>query len=143
MTDELLRVRTEPETATGHLVLEPLLQPGTKLYVVDGPVGDSGFRWYKVMTFETMSTCRRRATAVDEPIVVEGWVAVADKNGEPWVQPAAMDCPAAPTTVHEVVGAQRCHGVGVFRRWPAYASTPASFLVRHPRSWKDEDFCLG
>jgi hypothetical protein len=100
VTDNL-RVRTEPGTADESTILEPLLQPGTKLYVVDGPIGDSGYRWYKVLTFDVDLSAP--GDSVDEPGVEEGWVAVADTNGEPWVQAAAMACPAAPSSVQGLV----------------------------------------
>ena len=100
-TDDL-RVRTQPGTRDKSTILEPLLQRGTKLYVVDGPVGESGYVWYQVLTFDVDLAAPGKA--LDKPTVEEGWVAAADTNGEPWVQPAAMVCPTAPpSTVQELV----------------------------------------
>jgi hypothetical protein len=102
VTDDL-RVRTWPGTGEASTKLEPLLKPGTKLYVVDGPVGDSGYRWYKVMTIDPSIELSPPGDAEDEPFFEEGWVAVADTTGEPWVQAAKVPCPAAPSTVEELV----------------------------------------
>jgi hypothetical protein len=113
VTDNL-RVRSAPGVSDNSIVLEPLLQPGTRLFVVDGPVGASGYEWYEVLTFDVDLT--GPGDSVDEEVVEGGWVAAADKGGEPWVEPAALECPAAPTTVADLVGmdgvtALACFGV--------------------------------
>lgn len=100
VTDDL-RVRSAPGVSDTSIVLEPLLQPGTKLYVVDGPVGASGYEWYEVLTFDVDLT--PPGDTVDEEIVEDGWVAAADKSGEAWIQPASPACPPAPTVVNELV----------------------------------------
>lgn len=100
VTDDL-RVRAAPGVDDASTMLEPLLQPGTRLYVIDGPVGASGYRWYEVLTFDVSLSAP--GAAVDESVVQGGWVAVADKDGEPWVQAVAVDCPAAPTSVADLV----------------------------------------
>lgn len=100
VTDDL-RVRSAPAVSETSTILEPLLEPGTKLYVVDGPVGASGYAWYQVLTFSGDLT--PAGGGVDETAVEGGWVAAADKNGEPWVQAFRPDCAPAPTSVNDLL----------------------------------------
>ena len=137
VTDDL-RVRTEPGTSDDSTLLEPLLQPGTKLYVVDGPVGDSGYSWYRVMTFDVDLSAP--GDTVDEPIVVDGWVAVADTNGEPWVQTAEMDCPAAPSTVQELVAISGLTALACFGDAPMTVDARVLDCQASPEL-QNEDYC--
>ena len=70
-----LRVRSEPRVADDSIKYEPLLPLGTELTVIDGPVIGSGYTWYKV---EPVSF-----TGLEGP--GHGWVAMAGKDGEPWI----------------------------------------------------------
>lgn len=88
VTDNL-RVRSEPRVADDSALLEPLLQPGDRVYVVAGPVVDSGFSWYQVVPFDTDGD-------PDAPLPPAGWVAAASKEGEPWVTSDALECPTDP-----------------------------------------------
>jgi len=54
VTDDL-RVRTAPGTDDSSVVLEPLLQPGEMLFVVDGPVQASGYPWYQVLVTASLA----------------------------------------------------------------------------------------
>ena len=78
-----LRVRSEPRVADDSIKYEPLLPLGTELTVLDGPVSGSGYTWYKV---EPVSF-----TGLEGP--GQGWVAMAAKDGEPWI--ALADAPIA------------------------------------------------
>ena len=82
---ENLRVRTRPEVSAASIRLSPLLQPGTRLFVVGGPHVASGYDWYEVVV-----PSMERADAG----TMVGWVAVGSKTGERWVGPAPSDCPA-------------------------------------------------
>jgi serpin B len=78
-----LRVRSEPRVADDSIKYEPLLPLGTELTVLEGPVSGSGYTWYKV---EPVSF-----TGLEGP--GQGWVAMAGKDGEPWI--ALADAPIA------------------------------------------------
>ena len=74
VSDNLV-VRSEPWVGDDSVMYEPWLPIGTELKVLDGPVSDSGFTWYEV---EPVSF-----TGLDGP--GHGWVAMAGKDGEPWI----------------------------------------------------------
>jgi serpin B len=78
-----LRVRSEPRVAEDSIKYKPLLPLGTELRILDGPVKGSGYTWYKV---EPVSF-----TGLEGP--GQGWVAMAGKDGEPWI--ALADTPIA------------------------------------------------
>ena len=58
------------------------------MLVVDGPVQASGYDWYQVQPLVR--------SELQETIDPFGWVAAAGKDGEPWIEPADVDCPPAP-----------------------------------------------
>ena len=87
VTDDL-RVRSKPGVSDDSELLEPLLDRGREVLVVDGPVEASGYTWYLVATLGHR----------DDHGLPVGWVAIADKNGETWVQPRDAECPEKPTT---------------------------------------------
>ena len=69
-----LRVRSQPWVGEGSIRYEPLLPMGTELKVLDGPVEGSGYLWYQVDPL---------GFTLDGPGY--GWVAMAGKDGEPWI----------------------------------------------------------
>lgn len=71
-----LRVRSQPRVSDDSIKYEPVLPLGTELLVTDGPVSASGYTWYKV---EPVSFA-----GLDGPGY--GWVAMAGKDGEPWIE---------------------------------------------------------
>ena len=90
VTDNL-RVRSRPGVSDDSKKLEPLLQDGVPLLVLDGPVPASGYDWYQV-----------------QPLFHEewpeggypfGWVARAGKDGESWIESESHSCPPVPTDV--------------------------------------------
>ena len=87
-----LRVRSKPGVSDDSTKLEPLLQEGELVVVVDGPVQASGYDWYQVHPVIPIDT--------DTPRPPFGWVAAAGKDGEPWIEPATVDCPAAPADAY-------------------------------------------
>jgi len=115
VTDDL-RVRSAPGVSDTSIILEPLLSRGKMLYVVDGPVGDSGYEWYEVLTFDVDLT--PPGATIDEDIVEDGWVAAADKNGEPWIQAAAPDCQPTPTVVTDLVAMDGVTALACFGGMP-------------------------
>jgi len=74
VSDNLV-VRSEPRVSDDSVMYKPWLPTGTELKVLDGPVIGSGFTWYEV---EPVSF-----TGLDGP--GHGWVAMAGKDGEPWI----------------------------------------------------------
>jgi alpha-tubulin suppressor-like RCC1 family protein len=85
-----LRVRSAPRVSDDSLKYQPLLPLGTELRVLDGPVSASGFVWYKV---EAVSFVLQDGPG-------NGWVAIAGKDGEPWIalaQPAIAGITAITT----------------------------------------------
>ena len=74
-------------------VRQPSLPNGMLVVVVDGPVHASGYDWYQV-----------QPTILEESALFYpfGWVAGADKDGEPWLEPATVECPPLPSTLREV-----------------------------------------
>ena len=83
-----LRVRSRPGVSDDSKKLEPLLQQGTPVLVVDGPIQASGYDWYEVQPM---------ARSDLEPVGPFGWVAAAGKDGEQWIEPQAVECPPTPT----------------------------------------------
>lgn len=79
-----LRVRSEPRISDDSRKLEPPLPLGTQLYVLDGPVSASGYAWYEVVPLASRE-------------LPSGWVASADRAGEPWIAADDFDCPPPPT----------------------------------------------
>ena len=86
-----LRVRAEPDDQS--LVRQPSLPNGMLVVVVDGPVHASGYDWFQV-----------QPTILEESAQFYpfGWVAGADKDGEPWLEPATVECPPLPSSLREV-----------------------------------------
>jgi serpin B len=116
VTDSL-RVRSEPRVAGDSIKYAPTLRAGTELVVIAGPVEASGYRWYKVapMGVDLRSGSGRGSVAVDQ-----GWVAVADHDGTPWVG-LAKD----PTPGYELAAAT------VARPEPALAAARAAAAAQN------------
>ena len=78
-----LRVRSLPGVAEDSLRYEPLLAHGTQLVVEAGPVEASGYTWFRVapVGVKLMDGLQ------------DGWVAVADHDGTPWVALSADPTP--------------------------------------------------
>jgi len=74
VTDDLV-VRSQPWVGDDSAMYRPWLPRGTELRVLDGPAEGSGYTWYKVVTVASGK--------LDGPRL--GWVAMAGKDGEPWI----------------------------------------------------------
>jgi hypothetical protein len=83
-----LRVRSLPEISDASIRYEPLLPLGNRLVVLGGPTLGDGYAWYLVMApiSGPNNTVAKWLT---------GWVAMAGRDGEPWVEPTSLDCPPA------------------------------------------------
>ena len=82
VTDDL-RVRSEPAVVASSVKFTPLLAKGTPLVITAGPVEASGYTWFRVAPIGV-----KLADGVDQ-----GWVAVADHDGTPWVSLASDPTP--------------------------------------------------
>ena len=74
-----LRVRSQPVVDDASLKYQPLLPAGTQLQVLDGPVEGSGYQWVRVAPV---------GVTLDGG-VGDGWVAIADHDGTPWIELSA------------------------------------------------------
>ena len=83
-----LRVRTAPTVDNAMSVkLNPLLGPGVRLEVIDGPVNADDYDWYLIQ-------------AIGLPH--RGWVAAADHDGAAWIDdPASTAAPASAVNADE------------------------------------------
>ena len=86
-----LRVHEEPDNQSS--VRQPSLPNGLLVVVVDGPVKASGYDWFQVQPPFLEEAAR---------FYPFGWVAGASKGGAPWLEPATVECPPLPSTLHEV-----------------------------------------
>ena len=112
VSDDLV-VRSQPWVGDDSIMYEPWLPTGTELEVFAGPVSGSGFTWYEV---EPVSFA-----ALDGPGY--GWVAMAGKDGEPWIalvkpEPEPEPEPRAGDRRHRAGQGRRRPGSGRPRRRP-------------------------
>jgi hypothetical protein len=105
LADDGLRVRSEPRVSDDSFKLEPLLPLGSQLYVLEGPVSASGYVWYEVAPL----TSRK---------LPSGWVASADRDGEPWVAAGEFACPPLPTDFRSLAALPPGVGLVCFPRVP-------------------------
>lgn len=103
-----LRVRSEPRVSDDSDLLEPLLNSGRQVFVVDGPVHASGYDWYQV---EPIVVLNGGIDRVEAPF---GWVAAAGKDGEPWLAVGTEPCPTAPTRAGDLVAMPGLIGLACF-----------------------------
>jgi hypothetical protein len=101
LADDGLRVRSEPGVTDGSRMLEPLVPLGSRLFVLDGPVLRSGYSWYAVVP-------------LGMPDLPSGWIAAADRDGEPWIAVASFDCPPLPTDIRSLAALGSGVGLACF-----------------------------
>ncbi len=121
-----LRVRSEPRVADDSVKFVPTLGEGTELVVIAGRVSASGYSWVKVAPIgvDLKGGSGKGAVAVDQ-----GWVAIADHDGTPWVGLAKDPTPgyelAAATVARSkptiaaaraAAAAQNAFGLDLYRR---------------------------
>lgn len=95
-----LRVRSLPLVDVTSERYAPLLDQGTRLFVLGGPVIGSGYDWYRVVA---------PAVTRSDGQPMSGWVAVADKTGEIWAKDLDLGCPSA-TGLVQLADLQRLAG---------------------------------
>ena len=94
-----LRLREDPTTAAASL---GTLANGAPSYVVDGPVMADGYTWYLLsgLGLPMYSGCAG-------PMVIDpwscpawfGWAAAGSPDGDAWLAPTELECPAWPAAV--------------------------------------------
>lgn len=102
-----LRVRSAPGTGADSVRLEPLLEAGTMLFLIEGPMGGSGYDWYRIApaTFGNGGDQHEfRYWGDAGPI---GWVASADRDGTPWIVGAKADCPDPAASIEGLSAVER------------------------------------
>lgn len=102
---DAVRVRSQPRISDDSFKEEPPLPIGTALYVLDGPVSASGYEWYNVAQLTSRA-------------LPSGWVASASRDGEPWIAPAAFDCPPVPIDFRSLTALPEGAGLACFSRVP-------------------------
>ena len=108
MVEGPLRVRSKPSTGDDSQEFEPLLETGQLLFVIDGPQRGSDYDWYLVNPIVDAQTDFGWGAVNDL-----GWVAAADHDGTPWLEPATVSCPAAPSLSElAAMGLKRLHCYG-------------------------------
>ena len=121
-----LRVRSEPRVADDSVRYVPTLPEGTELVVIAGPVNASGYSWLNVAP---IGVALRGGSGRDTVAVDQGWVAIADHDGTPWVGLAKDPTPgyelAAATVARskptlaaarEAASAQNAFGLDLYRQ---------------------------
>jgi hypothetical protein len=93
VTVDRLRLRSKPRVADDSILLEPLLTSLQKAYLYEGPVNASGYTWFRVLPY------------VDR--YPEGWIALASRDGEPWVRHDQGGCDAIGPSIELLARASR------------------------------------
>jgi len=117
VTDDL-RVRSKPGVSDDSEKLEPLLQDGMLVVVLDGPISASGYDWYLVQPTIWFDS------EIYPPF---GWVAAAGKDGEIWLESAAVDCPTMPTDLTNLGGSEHDQ---LFYEITCFGGTEITFRAR-------------
>ena len=116
-----LRIRSKPGVSDDSEKLEPLLQDGTRLLVIDGPVEASGYDWFHVQP-------SGYDNAGDN--YPAGWVA-AGKAGEHWIEPFEFDCPPLPEDVEALSALSPTHArLDLYYRISCYGGVEITFTAR-------------
>ncbi len=100
-----LRVRSQPRISDDSHKQDPVLPAGTALYVVDGPTSASGYVWYDVAPLTSRGLPR-------------GWVASADRDGQPWFELGTFTCPPVPDDFASLAALPSGVGLACFPRVP-------------------------
>lgn len=100
-----VRMRSKPEVSSTSAIYSPTVPKGVELFVLGGPVRESGYDWYEVQPLKA-------------GFPTHGWVASGSRTGEPWIVPASATCPKAPTTIAGLVEATSGMRLACFSRVP-------------------------
>jgi serpin B len=124
-----LRIRSAPRVADDSQKYTPLLPVGTQLVVTAGPVVASAYTWFRVAPIGF-----KLDGGIDQ-----GWVAIADHDGTPWVAPASD-----PTPGYELAAAVLAQPSGDVAAAKAEAKALNSFgLTLYLKLLRDPEAAIG
>lgn len=83
-----LIVRSQPGTGTDSEIYPGVVDMGTRLWMSAEAVAASGYEWH-------LAVAEQPPLLAEDPTVGSGWVAIASREGEPWIRAAEADCPGA------------------------------------------------
>ena len=116
-----LRIRSKPRVSDDSEKLEPLLQDGVRLLVIEGPLEASGYDWFHVQPSGYDKAGHNYPS---------GWVA-AGKNGEHWIEPFEFDCPPLPKDVESLSASSPTHArLDLYYRISCYGGVEITFNAR-------------
>jgi hypothetical protein len=104
-----LRLRSQPFVGAASIKYEPFLQPGDRLFIVDGPVIGHNYEWYQVAAWRPGS---------GTPSWPVGWVARAGHDAEIWLRPTTADCPRRPIDLAALQALAPAERLACFGRQP-------------------------
>jgi len=86
-----------------------LLPAGSAGMIAAGPVQADGYDWFALAGpgIPRQSGCDVSPSMLNCGQDWFGWVASSDADGNAWIVPGELECPAAPTTIEEVVAISR------------------------------------
>ncbi|HEU0243102.1 MAG TPA: serpin family protein, partial [Candidatus Limnocylindrales bacterium] len=132
-----VRVRSAPRVADDSVKFTPVLPVGTSLVVTAGPVKASDYTWYRVAPI---------GLALDDG-VDQGWVAIADHDGTPWVALASDPTPgfelasvttdpvaATTSAARRQAAAVNAFGLALYKRLRVDADLKGAGIVFSPYS---------
>jgi serine protease inhibitor len=118
VSDRLL-VRSKPRVSDDSVMYEPVLPIGSELLVLGGPVVASGYTWFHVAP---------TSVALNGG-VSDGWVAMAARDGTPWIalsgaplaglelaQADVARAPASPAAAKQAAASINAFGLNLYRR---------------------------
>ena len=107
------------------------LSLGAQSFVVEGPTDADGYRWYLVSGLGLPPAADCPPDLQQDPYNCPfwfGWVAAADQNGDAWLLPTEIECPAADTPSATDLIANRTS----LQRLSCYGSHPIIFRAWWP-----------
>ncbi len=84
-----LAIRSKPAATDSKVVGR--LTTGDRVFILKGPVEDSGYAWYRVLSSPEYLTSFSWNWGLER--VKRGWVAAASLEGEPWLAGRELACP--------------------------------------------------
>lgn len=83
-----LVMRSAPGGGENSIIFPGVLDAPTLLFVVDGPVTESGYDWYLAAPFSPEGGLTPQPSHWRM-----AWLAAGSREGEPWIAPATLECP--------------------------------------------------
>ncbi len=132
-----LRIRSAPDVSASSERLEPLLDSGTMLFVLDGPVEGSGYDWYQVAPLDggPLYEFIKYRDEFKHRGSVTGWVARAARDGTPWIIGLDPECPDPGAFYEDLGPLERLNSLVALS---CYGKTTLQFRAQEAdRSWAE------